>query len=215
MSASVINFKNATLIKTKPNDRIFSNSDRMGTFGPAPNYGSSAQQYLYPTVQSFNDQKEYYFCVKSSAANPNQVIKPSQLVVERDNGSISNVKYDENCNNDTKLYVMYKSHSGFEDSEQPNKEYIITECRAINLETLVSNGRLSAFNVKQADGTDREELIYLCYTNEEAFFLDIDTCGISFLFTIPTAFLAMYLRSRRKIFSDNTYIDDPSRLELR
>ena len=197
---SVTNFKTAQLITTRLNDRVFSNSDKMGSFGPSTGgYNSHTQQYYYPVVQSFKDQKEYYFCIKSSISNPNQVIIPSQIIVERDGNAISNIKYDENAVTDTKLYVMYKSNVKFQDSTQPNTEYIVTECRGINLETLSTNGRLSVFNVKQSDGTNKEELIYLCYANEESFFSEIDTCGINFLFTLPTAFLTMYLRSRRTL----------------
>lgn len=207
------NLKTAQLIISSPNTTIFKNTNRIGSFGPAPSYYTDTQQYYYPVVQSFTDTKEYYFCVKASTPNVNQVIKPSQIVVERNSsGAISNITYDENGNTDTKLYVMYKSVKEFENSVQPNKEYIITQCRAINLEVLTSNGRLSTFYVTQADGSQKEELIYLCYRDEESFFNEIITCGVQFIITIPTAFLAMFLKSRRKIFSNN--VDESSRINI-
>lgn len=193
MTSISVNNKTAQLITSPLNDRVFLTSDRMGTFGPS----SGVQQYYYPTVQSFNDKKEFYFCVKSSAANPNQVITPSQLFVKRDNDRIIDVNYDKDANTDTKLYVIYKSAFGFADSKQPNNEYIITECRGINLETLTKNGKLCVFNDQ-----GKEELIYLCYSNEESFFSEIETCGINFLFTISTLQLAAHLKSGRRIFSN-------------
>lgn len=196
MSAPIMNPNTARLILTSPNTKVFSNSDRMGTFGPS-SYYSSQQLYYYPVVQSYDDFKEYYFCIKASSANVNQVVKPSQIEEHR-SSEINGITYNQSNNTNTEIFVLYKSDVDFDNSTLPNKRYILTKCRAINLEFLTDYGRLGTFNYENGS---EESLIYMCYANETAFFEDFDSTGIKINSVIPTLTLAAKLNSNRNIFS--------------
>lgn len=189
--SKITNVATAQLFLEKINETPFTKVTKKGSI----NDGDTREFYL-PIVQSYSDYYEYFFCVRGTQVNPNRIITPKDLLIERDqNGDIINVscKDEEDKSNDENLlYVLYKSEMEFHESTQPNHEYILTKCRAINLDTLVNFGKLVSANIN-----GKKELVYFCYRNKEGFFSDLDTSGIDNYQPIPLFTLAKSLFSNR------------------
>lgn len=186
--SAITNTSTAQLFTTSHNEKIFTKGSKMGTIG-----NTSPQEYYFPIVQSYTDNDEYYFCVRGTQANPNQIITPKNLLIERDeNEEIVNVSIGEKEEQENILYVLYKSNTPFDESKQPNKKYLLSRCRAINLDTLVNFGKLVTISIN-----GKNELLYFCYQNKEAFFREIETSGFDNYSNIQLFSLAKDLFSNR------------------
>lgn len=171
------------------NPTSFEQSQHFGLAISAPpdiyHYGPPTTNYWYPLLQAYDDQNEFYYCFRSTRADPNKIITPKEInihyftAIDRTSSTSVNtyqapyfLSYDGDINsqNSGTIYVILKNLVDFENSNLPSKNYIILKMRAANIELLYNHGVFLQYN--------KTEVLYIPYEKDSKEMEDINSFGL-------------------------------------
>ena len=174
MSVSIGN--SVTIRVLPPDQNLFAPSVPFGKIGAQfsyPHYGQNGK--IFPRIQGYNDQNEYYWCTRNiNADNSEVVLTSNNISYETTPGGhpVDPLIVDENFDskNPKDFYVLMMSEEPFTESDLPDKRYILVKGRGISTRTIEECGDFVVLIVN-----DVPTLVFQAYLDKDMFYKNINS----------------------------------------